>query len=270
LLGITFTLKDVETPFSGTALLLVVAAGLWVVYLVPIWMRRSEYMATEKNAARLGQTMRLLAHTADSSEEIRTELTAREVAKQRRLAERKLQEVSYSKQELTARRRRVLRSTTTFFTVIGLAGLVSSISLQAAIGVTVALGIKTAVGMFLLLGISKHQQREQRKQVQAEASRSVLKQRTPQASARAWTPPALPEPLSANRAVVNQEVLPSREELVQKARVAAQQARPAEAAAEAKKLAPVSQFEQMGRIPTASSDSAKTDLDEVLRRRRAV
>jgi len=55
----------VETPFSGTAVLLAVAGVLWLVYLVPIWLRRSEYLATERNAARLGQTLRVLAETAE-------------------------------------------------------------------------------------------------------------------------------------------------------------------------------------------------------------
>ena len=64
----TFSLKGVETPFSGTALLFLVAVVLLLVYLVPIWMRRSEYLATERNAARLGQTLRLLAETNDAVE----------------------------------------------------------------------------------------------------------------------------------------------------------------------------------------------------------
>ncbi len=123
-----------ETPFSGTAVLLAVAGVLWLVYLVPIWLRRSEYLATERNAARLGQTLRVLAETAEPTEELRTELTAREVAKQHREAERVLRSQSYSDEELRARRRRILRSTTTLFTAIGLAGLVSSISLQRRSG----------------------------------------------------------------------------------------------------------------------------------------
>lgn len=250
--------------------MLVVAAGLWLVYLVPIWMRRSEYMATEKNAARLGQTMRLLAETAEVTDELRTELSAREVAKQQRLAERKLKEVSYSKKELAARRRRVLRSTTTLFTVIGLAGLLFSISLEAAIGVTVALGIKTLVGMMILWALARRQQQEKRT-ASTPVSAPVLRHSAVEAAqAKAWTPPPLPEPLSAKRTAIRDTQLPSREELVKKAREAAQQVRPEEAAAEAEQLAPVSQFDQMGRLPSTGQGSATPDLDEVLRRRRAV
>ena len=257
-----------ETPFSGTALLLLVAAALWLVYLVPIWMRRSEYLATERNAARLGQTLRLLAETNETTEEIRAELSAREIAKQHRIAERKLKEVSYTKAEVAARRRRILRSTTTLFTAIGLFGLVSSISLQAAFWVTVALGGKTLLGFIVLAFLA----RQQRGSV-AKVAHATPIQRTEPArvarSARAWTPPTLPEPLSARQAVSLQESLPSREELLRKARMAAAQARPQEAAAEAQTLAPVSQFDQMGRVPQRGSAAAH-DLDEVLRRRRAV
>ena len=257
-----------ETPFSGTALLLLVAVVLWLVYLVPIWMRRSEYLATERNAARLGQTLRLLAETNETTEEIRAELSARDVARQHRLAERQLREVALTPAEVAARRRRILRSTTTLFTAIGLFGLVSSISLQAAFWVTMALVGKTAVG-FIVLAVLARQQRSASGRASRAPAAPVTSSPRVARSQRAWTPPSLPEPLSARQAVSLQEPLPSREELLRKARIAAAQARPAEAAAEAEKLAPVSQFDQMGRIPQREA-SSQHDLDEVLRRRRAV
>lgn len=264
----TLNLKVVETPFSGTALLLLVAAGLWLVYLVPIWMRRSEYLATERNAARLGQTLRVLAETSESTEELRAELTARDVAKAQREAERKLQQVSYTPQEIAARRRRILRSTTTLFTAIGLAGLVSSISVQAALWVTFGLAVKTAIGLLTLWILARHQ-RIQRAAASTPVTAQPAASRSTRSSARAWTPPTLPEPLSAKQPGVQSTPLPSREELLKKARIAAAQARPEEEAAEAEKLAPVSQFDQMGRVPGTTS-GARPDLDEVLRRRRAV
>ena len=257
-----------ETPFSGTALLLLVAVVLWLVYLVPIWMRRSEYLATERNAARLGQTLRLLAETNESTEEIRAELSARDVARQHRLAERKLKEVALTKVEVAARRRRILRSTTTLFTAIGLFGLASAISLQAAFWVTMALVGKTSVGLIVLAVLARQQRMAATNASRVQATPVTASPRVAR-SQRAWTPPSLPEPLSARQAVSLQEPLPSREELLRKARIAAAQARPAEAAAEAEKLAPVSQFDQMGRIPHRGS-SSQHDLDEVLRRRRAV
>ena len=64
--------------------MLALAAGLWLVYLVPSWLRRSEYLATERNAVRLQQTLRVLAETAEVPVAVRAETTARSVATQQR------------------------------------------------------------------------------------------------------------------------------------------------------------------------------------------
>lgn len=254
-----------ETPFSGTAVLLAVAGVLWLVYLVPVWLRRSEYMATERNAARLGQTLRVLAETAEPTEELRTELNAREVAKQHREAERVLRTQSYTPDEIRARRRRILRSTTTLFTGIGLTGLVSSISLQAAFWVTAALAGKTLIGI-ATLGVLARSSKRVVPVARQQATPQPQRVSHQQAATRV---PRLPEPLSSRLAVSAQSTpLPSREQLLKQARAAAAEARPEEAAAEKQRLAPVSQFDQMGRIDRASSETP--DIDEVLRRRRAV
>jgi hypothetical protein len=65
-----------------------VAAVLWIVYLLPTWLRRSEYLATERNAIRLQQTLRILAETAEVPTEIRIEATARNVAEQQKVLKR--------------------------------------------------------------------------------------------------------------------------------------------------------------------------------------
>ena len=252
-----------ETSFSGTALLLLVAGALWLVYLVPIWLRRSEYLATARNAARLGQTLRVLAETAEPTKELKTELSARDVARQQREAERKIQAVTYSPHEVKAKRRRIVRSTTTLFTAIGLVGLVSSISLQAALWVTAALAVKTLLGI-AVLGVLAKAARAPRQDQPAPARTAP-----PVASEPAWQPPTLPEPLSRKQTIPAQSTpLPSRDELLRRARHAAAEARPEEAAAEAASLAPVSQFDQIGRVDRKAS--GEVDLDEVLRRRRAV
>ena len=64
--------------------MLALAAGLWLVYLVPSWLRRREYLATERNAVRLQQTLRVLAETAEVPVAVRAETTARSVAAQQR------------------------------------------------------------------------------------------------------------------------------------------------------------------------------------------
>ncbi|MGW9630745.1 hypothetical protein ACWGST_08575 [Agromyces sp. NPDC055520] len=69
----------------GGGLLVAVAAALWIAYLLPNWLRRRQYLATERNAVRLQQTLRILAETAETPEPVRVEATAREVAAQQRI-----------------------------------------------------------------------------------------------------------------------------------------------------------------------------------------
>jgi hypothetical protein len=69
----------------GGGVVVAVAAALWLAYLVPVWLRRREYLATERNAVRLQQTLRILAETSELPDEVRMEATARTVAEQQRI-----------------------------------------------------------------------------------------------------------------------------------------------------------------------------------------
>ncbi|TAM66194.1 MAG: hypothetical protein EPN48_17785 [Microbacteriaceae bacterium] len=69
---------------SGGVVVLL-AAVLWLAYLLPTWLRRREFQATERNAVRLQQTLRILAATSELPDEVRVEATAREVAVQQRI-----------------------------------------------------------------------------------------------------------------------------------------------------------------------------------------
>ncbi len=69
---------------AGGGLVIALAAGLWLVYLMPTWIRRRQYLATERNAVRLQQTLRILAETSEVPEAIRVETTAKSVAEQHR------------------------------------------------------------------------------------------------------------------------------------------------------------------------------------------
>ncbi|KRC59025.1 hypothetical protein ASE14_14590 [Agromyces sp. Root81] len=73
----------------GGGLLVAVAAALWIAYLLPNWLRRRQYLATERNAVRLQQTLRILAETAETPEPVRVEATAREVAAQQRILQQR-------------------------------------------------------------------------------------------------------------------------------------------------------------------------------------
>jgi len=91
-------------------------------YLVPLWLKRNEYYATERNATRLGQTLRLLANTTEASEEIKAELKARSIAKKEREAQHQLRVMSSPELSVAERRRR----TKQVFSLALLLGLLSA------------------------------------------------------------------------------------------------------------------------------------------------
>ncbi|UAJ78486.1 hypothetical protein IT072_14655 [Leifsonia sp. ZF2019] len=72
----------------GGGVVVAIAAILWLAYLIPVWLRRREYLATERNAVRLQQTLRILAETSELPDEVRMEATARTVAEQQRVLRR--------------------------------------------------------------------------------------------------------------------------------------------------------------------------------------
>jgi hypothetical protein len=72
-----------SSSFGGGAII-AFAAVLWLLYLTPTWLRRRQYLTTERNAVRLQQTLRILAETADVPDEVRAEVSARSVAEQHR------------------------------------------------------------------------------------------------------------------------------------------------------------------------------------------
>jgi hypothetical protein len=70
------------TDFLGGGLVFAIAAVLWIAYLVPSWLRRKNFMATEQNAARLQQTIRVLVEAEDAPAVIRADVTGRGVYEQ--------------------------------------------------------------------------------------------------------------------------------------------------------------------------------------------
>ncbi|GAA2231247.1 hypothetical protein N1031_07575 [Herbiconiux moechotypicola] len=73
------------TDWLSGGFIIALAAVLWLVYLVPSWFRSRQYLATERNAVRLQQTLRILAETAEVPEEVRVEANARSIAEQERI-----------------------------------------------------------------------------------------------------------------------------------------------------------------------------------------
>jgi hypothetical protein len=73
------------TDWLSGGFIIALAAVLWLVYLVPSWFRSRQYLATERNAVRLQQTLRILAETAEVPDEVRIEANARSIAEQERI-----------------------------------------------------------------------------------------------------------------------------------------------------------------------------------------
>lgn len=69
----------------GGGVIFVIAALLWGAVLVPAWMRRREFRAAERNAARLQRTLRVLAETSELPAELRLEATAKQALAQEKL-----------------------------------------------------------------------------------------------------------------------------------------------------------------------------------------
>ena len=74
-----------ELTGAGGGLMLAIAAALWLAYLVPNWFKRREYLATERNAVRLQQTIRVLAESAEIPDAVRADLAAKQLAQAQRV-----------------------------------------------------------------------------------------------------------------------------------------------------------------------------------------
>lgn len=72
----------------GGGVILAIAVALWLVYLVPSWLSRHQFNATERNAVRLNQALRILAQTSETPDELELELDARTAYEQTKLAKK--------------------------------------------------------------------------------------------------------------------------------------------------------------------------------------
>ncbi len=301
----------------GSSVVVALAAVLWFLYLVPTWLKRREYLATERNAVRLQQTMRILAESAELPSVVRVEATARMVAAQQR-ALRKYQKSSArvsrplpeevagrrgrdtrfpgdsafdGRLEGGARTARRLRRSRALASVVLLGALIAGgFGVQALVvsgsWVLFAGSLVVAVGSFALLGQAAAVSRaraELRRAALASPVATPLHDHADYAAPRqsSWNPVAVPRPLylsrsdrgslvaEGSRGARLETAQPDHAELLRVAAAEAERTlRAAQAASEVARIPQPSRFARMGLVDQA--DAAPADLDEILRRRRAV
>ena len=322
----------------GGGVMVAVAAVLWVMYLMPTWARRRQYLATERNAVRLQQTLRILAETSEIPQEVRVESNARGVSAQRKLlaqaeedarvaakaagdaatAARRaavLRAAAARPQALTpagkAKRLRAMRALCTLVMLIGLIVTVVGVTLvSAGIWTFLAGGLVAMTTAVLTLGRLAAVSRSARApRAAADAFAADTGQRAPVGSRgqrfepvhfegapvaqpSPWTPQPLPKPLHLSPGSIAQAAMASVDAAAQLRQAAAEAelqrralamaeaiapsevtpiTRPAVARATATPAVPQaapSRFANMGII--GDTEPGMTDLDAVLRRRRAV
>ena len=297
----------------GSSVVIALAAVLWFVYLIPTWLRRREYLATERNAVRLQQTLRIMAETAEVPDQVRAETSARSVAAHQRVMkkEQQLADAIARVQDAAASRavaRRLVETQPAFAAVVVTSGLaarrlrrsraLTSLVLLGALVVAgvgvgplvasgswvlLVSGVAVAVGAFMLLGQMAAVGRARldlARGLRATGSVAQAEAADWAEDARVrtgWTPVPVPKPLYLSRPQVVQPLLADPAAELAAAAAAAQRAiRMAQAAPNVTPIRPAvadpaatpSRFARMGIVEETAP--AVTDLDAVLRRRRAV
>ena len=219
----------------GSSVIIALAAVLWLAYLVPTWLRRREYLSTERNAIRLQQTLRVMAESAEIPAQVRAETTARSAAEQERILRRenkRLAAIAQAQDAAAARAaarrlaelqpaiaadvaiaspatRRLRRSrivtTVVLFVALVVSGVgVAQLLATGAVLVLVGGGIVT-VGSLVMLGQLASVARARAELVRTLRARPVVAAERPKAQPRpqvpaavrqaSWTPVPLPKPL---------------------------------------------------------------------------
>jgi hypothetical protein len=282
---------------AGTAVMIAIAAALWFAYFVPTWMRRREYLDTERTATRLQQTLRVMAETAELPDQVRVEVSSRDAARSERvlLAQQRRSDAIAAQQIARARAAtptvapsaKVRRRRARLLASLLMIAATVTIGAQLWLVVTAAAGpgawLVLAGGVVLgSAGVAVRRRLDARVApvvVSARAPAATFDQAMSSPAARQWTPIPVPAPLYASRPQL--ERAQPRLDLAAQARASAleseraaheapevipiRRARPAPVEVPTPRAAP-SRWAAMGRVD--GMDAAAPDLDEVLRRRR--
>lgn len=84
----------------GGGIFVVLAGVLWLVYLLPSWSKRNEYLATERNTIRLQQTLRALSETSELPQQLTVELSKEAVASHEKLLKERTHQTEKSERSL--------------------------------------------------------------------------------------------------------------------------------------------------------------------------
>jgi hypothetical protein len=209
-----------EFTGAGTAIMVAIAAALWFVYLVPTWMRRREYLDTERTATRLQQTLRVMAETAELPDQVRLEVSARDAARTERLlaAERRHADALAARAAAGVRvatpasgpdprllRRRRAHRVATLFMIAATVTIGVQFWLVAAGTAGAGSWLVFTVGAALgIAGVAVRRRLDTRGSQRAPVARQepvAAAPERPQAApaAREWTPVAVPAPLYLSR-----------------------------------------------------------------------
>jgi len=273
----------------GGGVMVAVAAGLWLVYLVPNWLKSREYRATERNAVRLQQTIRVLAETAEIPDAVRAEAAARRLAAEQRaeylegpvaVGRPVRRTPSAVEQHAAAMRIRRARAATGVGLLIAVATIVLQVTLIATTGavagsfIVLAVAGVAGVSALGLLGrfaqvsqtrVVVQRTGERRTSLGARPAAPVAQASTP------WTPVPVPKPMYLSRAQAPAAVAVDPQFELELAAAAAERTlrdaqREVPPVASAAPAQP-SRFAAMGIVDDAGQ--ATPDIDAVLARRRA-
>lgn len=224
--------KSMGIEGIGSSVVIALAAVLWLVYLIPTWFRRREYLSTERNAIRLQQTLRIMAETAEVPEPVHVESSARGIAAQQRrlrLEIQRKQAIERAREEAmkraatrtlatlkpaiasavvthsrAAKRLRRARATTSAVLLLAVATTAAGLTPSAASisGLLLAAGSATAalcVGLLSWMAAVGRERARVARELRARAQQTRVAPEpvevAPVAAGRAWTPVPLPRPL---------------------------------------------------------------------------
>jgi hypothetical protein len=260
-----------DGPVLSGGVIVLVAVLLWMLYLLPSWRGRYQYNASERNAVRLNQALRVLAETSETPGEVRIELNARSALAQQKLAkrvqsERESAELEALRQELAATRadplvrqaraRRRVRAVATTMLLLGLAsaglGVWQVLASGSQLLVWAGGAVAVVAAIILQRMASVAHRTASRTRVEGQPAPEHAAPELHDQGRATWTPRPLPEPLVAMTGSLAQTAraeIEAQEERRRSARVAALRER-------AEQIAPA----PPAQLPAASSPYARMGI----------